>query len=175
MACNITLQMNNLEKIRDIDARMMSFNVEMTEVTGGTFWKAYTPGQIEGTEEVPPISSMADLPLSMQWYDPIDSTNERLLKLTKELGPAWVRVSGTWATKTYYDFDGHTGGQAPEGFQSVLTKQQWINILDFVKAIGAKLLVSVGNCEGNHPNGGPLDLSQAEAALRFLSRIRCSD
>lgn len=167
MACNITLQMNNLEKIRDIDARMMSFNVEMTEVTGGTFWKAYTPGQIEGTEEVPPISSMADLPLSMQWYDPIDSTNERLLKLTKELGPAWVRVSGTWATKTYYDFDGHTGGQAPEGFQSVLTKQQWVNILDFVKAIGGKLLVSVGNCEGNHPNGGPLDLSQAKLLFDF--------
>ena len=31
----------------------MSYNVEMTEATGGTFWKAYTPGQIAGTEEFP--------------------------------------------------------------------------------------------------------------------------
>lgn len=29
---------------------MVSYNVEFTEVTGGTFWKSYTPGQIAGTE-----------------------------------------------------------------------------------------------------------------------------
>jgi hypothetical protein len=52
----------------------MSYNVEFAEVTGGTFWKAYTP---------------------INLYD------EKLRKLTKELGTAWCRVSGTWATKTY--------------------------------------------------------------------------
>jgi hypothetical protein len=30
--------------LRNVDPRMMSYNVEMTEVTGGTFWMAYTPG-----------------------------------------------------------------------------------------------------------------------------------
>ena len=28
--------------------RFVSYNIEMTEVTGGTFWKAYTPGRIAG-------------------------------------------------------------------------------------------------------------------------------
>ena len=59
-----------------------------------------------------------------------------------------MRVSGTWATKTYYDFDGTTNGVVPEGYLNVLTKEQWIGVLDFVKAIGAKLMVSVSNCPG---------------------------
>ena len=54
MALNIKLEIGNLEVLRTVNPRMMSYNVEMTEVTGGTFWKAYTPEQIAGTEEFPP-------------------------------------------------------------------------------------------------------------------------
>ena len=43
---NIKLQNSGLEILRTVDERLMSYNVEMTEVTGGTFWKAYTPEQI---------------------------------------------------------------------------------------------------------------------------------
>ena len=56
MALNIKLEIGNLEVLRTVNPRMMSYNVEMTEVTGGTFWKAYTPEQIAGTEPFPPIS-----------------------------------------------------------------------------------------------------------------------
>lgn len=87
----------------------------------------------------------------MQVYAPIDLYNEKLRSLAKELGTAWVRVSGTWATKTYYDFDNATGGIAPEGYLNVLTKEQWIGVLDFVKAIDAKLMISVANCPGRIP------------------------
>ena len=31
------------KQLRTVDERLMSYNVEMTEVTGGTFWNAYTP------------------------------------------------------------------------------------------------------------------------------------
>ena len=34
----------------------------------------------------------------------------RLLKLAEELTSTWVRVSGTWAAKTYYDFASVTDG-----------------------------------------------------------------
>lgn len=47
----------------------------MTEVTGGTFWKKYTPGQIAGTEEFPPIKDIQDVPAMaelMQYYPPIN-------------------------------------------------------------------------------------------------------
>ena len=167
----ILLDTENLTPIRTVDKRLVSYNIEMTEVTGGTFWKAYTPEQIAGTEEFPPISNLKDgftaLSGLMQYYPPIDLYHERLRALAKKLGSAWVRVSGTWATKTYYDFDGTTGGQAPEGYQSVLTKEQWIGVLDFVKYVGGKLLVSVSNCAGDHPDGGPLDLAQAKKIFDF--------
>ena len=58
------------KQLRTVDERLMSYNVEMTEVTGGTFWMAYTPGQVAGTEAVPPLTSMADLGKLQTWYDP---------------------------------------------------------------------------------------------------------
>ena len=125
MAKTITLSADGLKELRTVDERLVSYNVEMTEVTGGTFWKAYTAAQVDGTEEFPVIADWHNMGNLQQWYDPIDTRNEKLIKLTKELGPAWVRVSGTWANKTYYDFDGHTGGQVPEGYQNLLTKEQW--------------------------------------------------
>ena len=160
MAKDIQLNPTSLTVLRTVNERLMSYNVEMTEVTGGTFWKAYTPAQIAGTEKFPAITGFHELAGLMQWYDPIESTNPRLRKLAKEFGPAWVRVSGTWATKTYYDFEGT--GVAPEGYQNRMTRDQWVNIIDFVDAVGAKLLISVANCEGLHHTEEPWNPSQAE-------------
>lgn len=162
----VKLNPSELKELREVNPMLMSYNVEFAEVTGGTFWKAYTPGQIAGTEEfyVEPtkegIAAMyRDL---MQVYKPINLYDEKLRKLAKEFGPVWVRVSGTWATKTYYDFDGTTNGKVPEGYLNVLTKEQWIGVLDFVKAIGAKLKVSVANCPGLHTAEEPWTPVEAE-------------
>lgn len=170
MKQTIHLDPNALKPLRTVDERLISYNIEMTEVTGGTFWKEYTPGQIAGTEEFPPILELGDFTTMKsltQYYPPIDLYNPKLRTLARGLGPAWIRVSGSWATKTYYDFDGTTGGKAPEGYQSVLTREQWTGVLDFVRAVGGRLLVSVSNCAGDHPGGGPLDLTQTKKLFAF--------
>lgn len=170
MTRHIELTHNSLIKLRCVDERLMSYNIEMTEITGGTFWKAYTPEQIAGIEEftcsgaLSNFTEMADL---MQYFPPIDLYNEKLRHLARQLGPVWIRVSGSWATKTYYDFEDIPEGRPPAGYTSVLTKEQWIGVLDFVKAVNGKLLVSVSNCAGDHPNGGPLDLSQTKKLFNF--------
>lgn len=167
MGEHVKIQLEHLKKLRDVDSRMVSYNVEMTEVTGGTFWSAYTEAQVDGEEEFisPDPRDMGNL---HQWYDPIDTTNPRLIKLSKELGSAWVRVSGTWANKTYYDFaDEYPEGTSPEGYQNVLKKQQWINLLEFVKAVNGKLLLSFANCEGNHRAEEPWDTTQAKMIMDF--------
>ncbi len=172
MARTVELNPDHLKLIRTVDERLVSYNIEMTEVTGGTFWKAYTPGQIAGTEPFPPLSvsglkditAMSDL---MAYYPPIHLEDQRLRSLARALGPAWIRVSGSWATKTYYDFEGVTGGKPPEGYQSVLTREQWIGVLDFVRAVGGKLLISLSNCAGDHPDGGLLDLTQTRKICAF--------
>ena len=167
MAQNIKLKASGLEALRSVDPRLVSYNVEMTEVTGGTFWKAYSEAQVDGTEEFPVIKDWANMGNLQQWYDPIDTTNPRLIKLAKKLGPAWIRVSGTWANKTYYDFEGkYADGTVPAGFQNVLTKQQWLNLLDFVKAVDGKLLVSIANCPGIHAADEPMPFEQADLLFR---------
>jgi len=167
MAQFVSLKAQGLTALRDMNERLVSYNVEMTEVTGGTFWKAYSEAQVDGTEEFPVIKDWSNMGNLQQWYDPIDTTNPRLIKLAKELGTAWIRVSGTWANKTYYDFDGkYADGSVPEGFQNVLTKQQWLNLLDFVKAVDGKLLVSIANCPGIHAADEPMPFEQADLLFR---------
>lgn len=167
MGTKITLQDGGLEELRRIDERLVSYNIEMTEVTGGTFWKAYTPEQIAGTEPFPPIKDFAELATLMQVYPPIDLYEKNIRTLAAALGSCYIRVSGSWATGTYYDFDGHTGGEIPEGYRAVLTKEQWTGVLDFVKAVNGKLLISVSNCDGDHVGGKPWTPEQAKLLFDF--------
>ncbi len=172
MAEFVKLNPGELTALREVNPLLMSYNVEFAEVTGGTFWKAYTPGQIAGTEPfyvAPSADGIASMYKDlMQVYPPIDLYNPKLRKLTKDLGTAWMRVSGTWATKTYYDFDGeYADGTVPEGYLNVLTKAQWIGVLDFVKDCGLKLKVSVANCPGLHAAEEPWPFTEAEKLFRF--------
>ena len=166
----IQLKKQDLTPIRMQNPMLVSYNIEMTEVTGGTFWKAYTPAQIDGTELVPPPDLSKGFAGMHQWYDPIDTQNPRLLKLAKALGKCWVRVSGTWATRTYYDFEG-TG--MPEGYDNHLRKEQWISLCEFVKAVNGKLKISVSNCDGLHSHDEPWNPSQAEKIFALSKELGC--
>ena len=170
MAEFVKLNPKGLQQLRQMNPRLVSYNVEMTEVTGGTFWKAYTDAQIDGTEQVPPPDFSKGMGAMHQWYDPIDTTNPRLIKLAKALGSCWVRVSGTWATRTYYDFEG-TG--MPEGYNNHLRKEQWINLLNFVKTVNGKLMISVANCDGLHSHDEPWNPSQAEKIFALSKEYGC--
>ena len=83
MGQNITLKNSPLQVIRTVNDKMMSYNVEFTEVTGGTFWKAYTPEQVAGTEKFD-VGASGDFAAAyanlMQVYPPIDLYNEKLRK-----------------------------------------------------------------------------------------------
>lgn len=167
----IALKPEALKPVRKVNPMMNSYNVEFAEVTGGTFWKAYTPEQVAGVEEFhvePKEGGIAALYGDlMQVYPPIDLKNETIRRRAKELGPLWIRVSGTWATKTYYDFDNETDGTPPEGYLNVLTKDQWLGVLDFVKAVDGKLMVSVANCPGLHSADEPWTPVEAEKLFRL--------
>ena len=156
MSIELTLNPEKLEVIREMDPRVQSYNIEMTELTGGTFWVPYTPEQISGEEAFPTCDKMEDMMkmlAGMQTKVPaINLYDERIRSFAKAFGPVVIRFSGSWATRTYYDFDGHTGGKAPEGFEFVLTKEQWQGALDFVKAVNGQILVSVANSFGVHEN-----------------------
>lgn len=60
-------------------------------------------------------------PALYEYRPPIDLTNARLRKLAAALGPAYVRVSGTWANTTYFAETDHAPAKLPDGFGSILT------------------------------------------------------
>ena len=67
MADFVKLQASGLTALREMDERLVSYNVEMTEVTGGTFWKAYTDAQVDGTEAFPEIKDWTNMGNLQQW------------------------------------------------------------------------------------------------------------
>lgn len=151
--------------IATIDERFLSYNVEMAEVIGGNFWKPYTPESIAAMQaHAPSENSSSDSASSsvagqnqtmFQARPPIDLSNARLRKLASALGPAYMRTSGTWANSVYFhDSDTPPLAQPPKGFQGVLTRGEWKGVIDFARAVDAKVVTSfaigagVRNAEG---------------------------
>lgn len=135
--------------VAELDPRYQSYNVEMVEVTGGEFWQPYDVGS--GKVARPPI----------------DLGSERLRNLARGLGPAYIRVSGSWANSTYFDADGTTGGVAPEGFNSVLTAEQWRGVGEFADAVDGKVVTSFPSSPGTREADGTWRTEQARSLLQF--------
>ncbi len=159
-----------MPKIGTIDERFQSYNVEMVEVTGGRFWKPYA-SQTE--EKQPSANQPAGIDLSLfQYRPPIDLTNARLRKLAAALGPAYVRVSGTWANATYFqDSDDPAPASPPNGFNGVLTRQQWKGVVDFSKAVDAKIVTSFATSTGTRDAAGLWTPVQARQFVDYTKSI----
>jgi len=90
-----------LPAIGKVDSRFQSYNVEMAEVIGGRFWAPYAkPG-----EQAQPINTQVSGRLALEaslfrQRPPANLANRRLRALARGLGPAYIRVSGSWANTT---------------------------------------------------------------------------
>ncbi|MDE3104468.1 MAG: hypothetical protein KGK08_04770 [Acidobacteriota bacterium] len=131
-----------MTRLGSVDERFASYNIEMVEVTGGRFWAPYK------TASATPDQAASSVPVGMdpslyRYRAPIDLSNPRLRKLAAALGPAYVRVSGTWANRTYFqDNDAPAMTTPPEGFGGVLTRAEWKGVVDFSKAVDARIVTS---------------------------------
>ena len=157
----IVIKPAGLARIGDIDLRYLSYNVEMLEVTGGKFWAPYGPqidAILKGTAGPAPAST-GDTPSGMdprcyQHRPPLDLTNSRLRKLAAALGPAYVRVSGTWANTTYFAESEQAPSAPPAGFMGVLSRQQWRGVIDFAKAVDGEIVTSFATGAGTRDRSG---------------------
>lgn len=131
-----------LRAVGRVDERFQSYNVESVEVTGGNFWAPYprpgdhSPAKMAGPHGVEFSSG------DYQQRAPIDLSNRRLRVLTKALGPAYMRVSGSWANNIYFQDDDQPAMSSPPGYQGVLTRRQWAGVVAFAKEVDAKILTS---------------------------------
>jgi len=157
----------HLPPIAAVDARFQSYNIEMIEITGGKFWKPYRsrPG-----DRMSPPQSASDTPPGMdsslyQYRPPIDLTDMRLRKLAAALGPAYLRVSGTWANSTYFADSDHAPPDPPAGFNGVLTRPQWRGAVDFAQAVDARIVTSFAVSAGSRDAAGIWKQATPDTAL----------
>ena len=157
---------SSLPRIATIDERFQSYNIEMVEVTGGRFWKPYdSVAKPEATAGNQPAGLAASL---YEYRPPIDLSNPRLRKMAAALGPAYVRVSGTWANTTWFQSsDGAPPTTPPAGFKAVLTRAQWKGVIDFSNAANAKIVTSFAVSDGTRDASGVWTPAQARALVDF--------
>jgi len=135
-------------RVGRIDERFQSYNVEMVEVTGGRFWKPYGSTAAQNPNAAASGTPAGLNPDLYEYRPPIDLTNARLRRLAAALGPAYVRVSGTWANSTYLPDSDEAPTQPPPGFGGVLTHAQWKGVVEFARAANARIVTSFATSVG---------------------------
>src|SRR5258707_5328985 len=122
----------------------------MVEVPGGRLWKRYSDdvsAQKNATRDANQQVGMN--PDLYQYRPPIDLANPRLRKLAQGLGPAYIRVSGTWANSTFFQNDDNPAMKDPPmRFKGVLTRAEWKGVVDFAHVVGAEIVISVAISAG---------------------------
>jgi heparanase 1 len=165
------IEPGKMPAIAHVDARFQSYNIEMIEVTGGRFWAPYKAKADEPADKQQ--AGPAGMPASLYRYrPPVDLENPRLQKLAAALGPAYVRVSGTWANSTYFwDSDAPAPEKPPAGFNGVLTRKEWRGVVDFARAADARLVTSFAISPGVRNGNGVWTSKEAEKVLAYTESI----
>jgi glycosyl hydrolase family 79 len=167
-----------MPRIGSVSERYQSYNVEMIEVTGGRFWKPYSPEPDGSLRQPAPAAgaSAGDTPAGMnadlyRYRPPLELGNARLRKLAAALGPAYVRVSGTWANTTYFSATDPPPAAPPAGFKGVLSRAQWKGVIDFAQAVNAQIVTSFATGAGTRDAAGVWTAEQAARLLDYTGAI----
>lgn len=137
---------SSLPAVGQVNERFQSYNVEMVEVTGGRFWAPYGGPSDEVYRMRPPI----------------ELDDRTLRAFSRQLPPAYMRVSGTWANKTYLPLEGETITDAPEGYDGILTRDRWREVIAFSKAVDAPIMLSFAVGPGARDEDGVWITDQAQ-------------
>lgn len=159
------IDFSEMEKITVVEDRYQSVNVEMCEVVGGDFWVPYSQIDTAKVRALGFAGLKQSIP-SINLYD------EKLRTLAKALGPMYIRVSGTWANTTYFqDNDEPKLEEAPEGYENVLTRAEWKGVIDFCRALDAKLVTSFAISNGMRDTNGNWTSAQAGPLLAYTQSL----
>lgn len=135
-----------LKQVAEVDERFQSYNVEMVEVTGGRFWAPYEGNTGE----------------TYRMRGSFDLSDKSLQNLARQLAPAYMRVSGTWANTTYLPAEGETITEPPAGYRQVLTRDQWRGLVKFSNSVDAPITTSMAVGDGIRGPDGVWQTTQAQ-------------
>jgi heparanase len=162
---SIALAPATMPRLGSLDERFQSYNIEMVGVTGGDFWRPYSESEKALSTDSGGTKAGAASSLFAH-RRPIDLKNPRLRELASALGPAYLRVSGTWANATYFDDEG-ARATPPPGFNTVLTQEQWQGVIAFARAVDARLVISFATSPGTRDLHGVWTSAQANRLIAY--------
>ncbi|MDQ2862179.1 MAG: hypothetical protein M3R50_00765 [Bacteroidota bacterium] len=171
---SIGISLKDMKQTGTVDERFQSYNIEMAEVIGGKFWKPYSKDSSKPAAHAIDTSklSMGLDPSMFQAMQPINLYNKRLRKLATALGPAYMRVSGTWANSVYFQDDSNNAMPAPpKGFKGVLTRSEWKGVIDFSKAVDANIITSFAISDGVRDKAGVWTPLEAKKIAGYTQSI----
>jgi heparanase 1 len=166
---------SKMPKLATVDARFLSFNMEMVDVTGGRFWAPYK-NKTAANSPMPappdvnqPVGGMSS---TYEYRPPIDLASARLRKLAAALAPSYMRVSGTWQNSTYFQNDDQSIlKDPPAGYGDVLSRAEWKAVVDFARAVDAGLVTSVSVSIGTRDANGVWLPDQAKAVMEYTKSV----
>ncbi len=171
IACAQTaLQPAAMKPIAEVSPRYVSYNIEAVEVTGGRFWKPFGSTAKESSTSANQPGAMD--PGLYEYRPPIDLSNVKLRRLAAALGPAYLRVSGTWRNFTYFQDDDQPALKTPPaGYNGVMTRAEWKGVLDFAHAVNTDLVTSVAMSAGTRDANGNWTPDEAKKFFSATKRM----
>lgn len=140
---------SSLPFVREMDERFQSFQIGMSHLTGGETWRSYDEGAEEGEGGGENFEAIREA------RAPTDLGNQRLRNLTAALAPLYIRYGGTTSNSVYFhNSDIPPPQEAPEGFQTVLTRESWRAALEFAQAVDAKVVTGFTVSDGVRDEDG---------------------
>jgi heparanase 1 len=169
---------DKMPRIATVNERYQSYNIEMAELTGGQFWIPYE--QMPTPPKSPAKAGVVDLQSSgADFYarlkkplKPTDLYNPELRKLAAALGPAYVRSSGNVADAVYFhDSDAPPPANAPKGYKSILTRQEWKGLIDFARTVNGRVVTSFAISAGTRDANGHWTPDQARKLIDYTKSV----
>lgn len=146
----LRLDPSALTRAAEVDERFLSVAVDVDQVVGGTFWDpAGGPTEVRSP--------------------PYDFTRPRLRALAGALAPAYLRIGGSAADRTFYDVADPPAGAPPPPYQEVLSRAQWDAVNEFAAALGFGVVLTVNAGDGPRDATGAWIDANARALLAYTA------
>jgi hypothetical protein len=136
----------------------LSFAIDMSQVVGGKWWDPAAQGAETGSGTVAAAQ--------------FDFNRSRLDRMVEQLRPAYLRVGGSESDKVYYALGDDPPAAPPPGFESVLTRERWDDVLNFAQRNGLPLVFTLNAVPGVRDETGAWDGANAVELMRYTTARR---
>lgn len=151
----VTVTVDGSRVHRRVSRRYLSFALDTSQLVGGDWWDPEARIKERGTGSVPAVQ--------------VDFDRERLDALVRPLTPAYLRLGGSEADKTFYDLDGRLD-EPPPNHASILTADRWADLMRFVSRHDLELVFTLNAGPSARDSSGAWKPDNAEHLLRHVAR-----